>query len=47
MQSQLKAPGRPEKMTLSSATKYIYTNNGLGGFYRGLAPRIALGIWLV
>lgn len=47
MQSQLKAPGRPEKMTLSSATKYIYANNGLGGFYRGLAPRIALGIWYV
>lgn len=45
MQSQLKAEGRPEKMTIGSATKYIYNNNGLKGFYRGLAPRIGLGIW--
>ncbi|KAL9538633.1 hypothetical protein MBANPS3_010783 [Mucor bainieri] len=45
MQSQLKAEGRPEKMTIGSATKYIYKNNGLKGFYRGVVPRIGLGIW--
>lgn len=45
MQSQLKAPGRPENMTLATATKYIYSMNGLKGFYRGLVPRIGLGIW--
>lgn len=45
MQSQLKAEGRPEKMTIGSATKYIYSNNGLKGFYRGVVPRVGLGIW--
>lgn len=45
MQSQLKAEGRPEKMTIGSATKYIYSNNGLKGFYRGVIPRVGLGIW--
>lgn len=44
MQSQVKAVGRPENMTLGAATKYIYQNNGLKGFYRGLAPRVALGM---
>lgn len=45
MQSQLKAPGRPENMSLVNATKYIYSLNGISGFYRGLIPRIGLGIW--
>ncbi|KAI8327172.1 mitochondrial carrier domain-containing protein [Choanephora cucurbitarum] len=45
MQSQLKTVGRPEKMTLMNTTKYIYQQNGLGGFYRGVMPRIGLGIW--
>ena len=45
MQSQLKAPGRPEKMTILKAFKWIYTNNGISGFYRGVTPRIGLGIW--
>jgi hypothetical protein len=39
MQSQLKAPGRPEKMTISKAAGWIYKNNGLKGFYRGVMPR--------
>jgi hypothetical protein len=43
MQSQVKAAGRPEKMTISSAAKYIYENNGVKGFYRGVVPRIGLG----
>ncbi|KAI9365198.1 mitochondrial carrier domain-containing protein [Pilaira anomala] len=45
MQSQLKTVGRPEKMGLWTTTKYIYSNNGIVGFYRGLVPRIGLGIW--
>ncbi|CAG8694005.1 13842_t:CDS:2 [Funneliformis caledonium] len=45
MQSQVKAAGRPEKMTIFSCAKYIYKNNGLKGFYRGVTPRIGLGIW--
>jgi hypothetical protein len=43
MQSQVKAAGRPEKMTIGSAAKYIYQNNGIAGFYRGVVPRIGLG----
>lgn len=45
MQSQIKAVGRPEKMTIASAARWIYKNNGYKGFYRGVAPRICLGIW--
>jgi len=41
MQSQIKGAGRPEKMTISSTAKYIYEHNGIKGFYRGVAPRIA------
>lgn len=45
MQSQVKAEGRPEKMTIATATKWIYKNNGIRGFYRGVLPRIGLGMW--
>ncbi|KAI9341487.1 mitochondrial carrier domain-containing protein [Obelidium mucronatum] len=45
MQSQLKVAGRPEKMTISSAAGWVYKQNGILGFYRGVTPRIGLGIW--
>ncbi|RHZ76023.1 hypothetical protein Glove_208g44 [Diversispora epigaea] len=45
MQSQVKTPGRPEKMSIVTCAKFIYQNNGLKGFYRGVTPRIGLGIW--
>ncbi|KAL2916842.1 hypothetical protein HK105_203621 [Polyrhizophydium stewartii] len=45
MQSQIKTPGRPEKMTIAAASAWIYKNNGFMGFYRGVTPRIGLGIW--
>ena len=45
MQSQIKAEGRPEKLTISSAAKYIYERNGWRGFYRGVTPRVGLGVW--
>ncbi|KAF1797089.1 mitochondrial carrier domain-containing protein [Mucor lusitanicus] len=45
MQSQVKAAGRPENMTIATATKYIYQQNGMKGFYRGALPRIGLGMW--
>jgi hypothetical protein len=32
-------------MTIISAAKWIYKNNGFIGFYRGVTPRIGLGIW--
>lgn len=45
MQSQLKTAGRPDKMTIALAARWIYKNNGFIGFYRGVTPRICLGIW--
>jgi hypothetical protein len=32
-------------MTVSKAFKYIYSQNGAKGLYRGVTPRIGLGIW--
>ncbi|KAI8803431.1 mitochondrial carrier domain-containing protein [Cladochytrium replicatum] len=34
MQSQIKSPGRPEKMTIATAARWIHQNNGFKGFYR-------------
>ncbi|KAI8338977.1 mitochondrial carrier domain-containing protein [Chlamydoabsidia padenii] len=45
MQSQVNTPGRPEKMTIVKAAKWIHQNNGIKGFYRGAVPRIGLGMW--
>lgn len=45
MQSQVKDPNRPANMTIASCAKYIYNRNGFLGFYRGVTPRIGLGIW--
>ncbi|KAJ3414929.1 hypothetical protein HDV05_005878 [Chytridiales sp. JEL 0842] len=45
MQSQVKTAGRPEKMTIGTAAGWIYKNNGLIGFYRGVTPRVCLGMW--
>ncbi|RKO84648.1 mitochondrial carrier domain-containing protein [Blyttiomyces helicus] len=45
MQSQVKTVGRPEKMTIASAAKWIYSQNGFKGFYRGVTPRVGLGVW--
>ncbi|KAI8064538.1 mitochondrial carrier domain-containing protein [Gongronella butleri] len=45
MQSQVKTEGRPEKMTIGKAAKWIHQNNGMKGFYRGTTPRIGLAVW--
>lgn len=45
MQSMAKDPNRPSNMTIASTAKYIYSQNGLSGLYRGVTPRICLGIW--
>ncbi|KAJ6031431.1 mitochondrial DNA replication protein [Penicillium herquei] len=45
MQSMKVDPNRPSNLNMFSAGKYIYQQNGLKGLYRGVAPRIGLGVW--
>ncbi|KAJ8659660.1 hypothetical protein O0I10_004639 [Lichtheimia ornata] len=45
MQSQIKVPGRPEKLSIVTAAKWIYKSSGFSGFYKGVVPRIGLGMW--
>ncbi|KAL2265644.1 hypothetical protein VTJ83DRAFT_6744 [Remersonia thermophila] len=45
MQSKKDDPNRPKKMTVGNTFKYIYQTNGVKGLYRGVTPRIGLGVW--
>ncbi|MCJ1481499.1 Mitochondrial DNA replication protein yhm2 [Schaereria dolodes] len=45
MQSKTEDPNRPKNLTVGKTLKYIYNNNGLKGLYRGVTPRIGLGVW--
>ncbi|KAI0715156.1 mitochondrial carrier [Earliella scabrosa] len=45
MQSMAKSAERGEKKTILNTLSYIYRENGLKGLYRGVTPRIGLGIW--
>jgi hypothetical protein len=45
MQSKTEDPNRPKNLTVGKAAKYIYSQNGLKGLYRGVTPRIGLGVW--
>lgn len=36
---------RPAKLTIMNTLGFIYKENGIKGLYRGVTPRIALGIW--
>ncbi|KAI4159775.1 MAG: hypothetical protein LQ342_006286 [Letrouitia transgressa] len=45
MQSKTEDPNRPKKLTVGKTLKYIYQNNGIRGLYRGVTPRIGLGVW--
>jgi len=36
---------RPTKLTVLNTFKYIYQENGIRGLYRGVSPRIGLGVW--
>lgn len=36
---------RPAKPTIANTLAYIYRENGIKGLYRGVTPRIGLGIW--
>lgn len=45
MQSKTVDPNRPKNLGVGTAFKYIYSQNGIKGLYRGVAPRIGLGVW--
>lgn len=45
MQSKKDDPNRPKKMTVGNTFKYIYGQSGVRGLYRGVMPRIGLGVW--
>ncbi|EAS30816.1 mitochondrial DNA replication protein YHM2 [Coccidioides immitis RS] len=45
MQSKTEDPNRPKNLTVGKTLKYIYSTNGVKGLYRGVTPRIGLGIW--
>lgn len=48
MQSMSKAAAssnRPAKLTILNTLGFIYRENGIRGLYRGVTPRIGLGIW--
>ncbi|EEQ90493.1 Mitochondrial DNA replication protein yhm2 [Blastomyces dermatitidis] len=45
MQSKTVDPNRPKNLTVGKTLRYIYDSNGLKGLYRGVTPRIGLGIW--
>jgi hypothetical protein len=45
MQSKKEDPNRPKKMTVGNTAKYIYSNGGIKGLYRGVTPRIGLSVW--
>lgn len=45
MQSKTPDPNRPKNLTVGKTFKYIYESNGLKGLYRGVAPRVGLGVW--
>lgn len=48
MQSMSKATqniNRPQKLTVMNTLAFIYKENGIKGLYRGVTPRIGLGIW--
>jgi Mitochondrial carrier protein len=45
MQSKTVDPNRPAKMTVGNTAKYIYSQNRIRGLYRGVVPRVGLGVW--
>ena len=45
MQSMKADPARPTGLSVWGTAKYVYGTNGMRGLYRGVTPRIGLGVW--
>jgi len=45
LQSQVPQPGRPKNLGIFGAAKWIVSKSGVKGLYRGVVPRICLGVW--
>lgn len=45
MQSMKKDPNKPTKLGVWGTAKYVYGEAGFKGLYRGVTPRICLGVW--
>jgi Mitochondrial carrier protein len=45
MQSKTEDPNRPKNLTVGKTLRYIYAQNGIKGLYRGVTPRVGLGVW--
>ena len=45
MQSKTEDKNRPKNLTVGKTFRYIYQSNGFKGLYRGVTPRIGLGVW--
>jgi hypothetical protein len=48
MQSMAKSTAnvnRPAKLTILNTLAFIYKENGIRGLYRGVTPRVGLGVW--
>ncbi|KAG8754515.1 Mitochondrial DNA replication protein yhm2 [Ceratobasidium sp. 428] len=43
--SAVTSANRPAKLTVLNTLAFIYKENGIKGLYRGVTPRIGLGIW--
>ncbi|CCF56650.1 hypothetical protein KAFR_0B03530 [Kazachstania africana CBS 2517] len=45
MQSKKVDPNRPQNLTVWKTFRYIVKTNGYKGLYRGITPRVGLGVW--
>jgi len=43
--SSSRSANRPAKLTILNTMGYVYKESGIKGLFRGVTPRIALGVW--
>jgi len=43
--SKTRSANRPEKLNMFNTMAYVYKENGFGGLFKGVTPRMALGVW--